>query len=125
MNDIPEKTQQCGINSIKIERLEEKVKEIDKKTEGMPLIENLMQRVISTNESQSKAISDLNITMVKVNLNMERLSVNQDEMKKDIEGLEKKGNIDVVETITKNWWKILVAFGIMYQFVKIVIEYNS
>lgn len=115
----------------RLKNIEEKVDKLEETTKDMPTINYLTQQMVETNKQQSKAIEDINHTLLKVNDNMDRMSekyddlkLGQDKMNDKVDGLEKeiqtdrnKNMIDMREWFKKNWGKIMLVVVLGYEII--------
>ncbi|MCF8019013.1 MAG: hypothetical protein K9L62_06340 [Vallitaleaceae bacterium] len=130
-----EKGRYCERHDENIKTLNYKVEKIEKKIEGIPVISKLLEQQIESNNKQTDAISRINGTLIKIDLNMERMSDSQNEMKKDLDELKtdvKKDtdtigdnikdlqdvqNINWVNFVKENWWKIIILLYAAFEVV--------
>jgi len=118
--EIPERTLNCAKNDERLSSVEKKVYRVEDKIESLPVVEKLLEEVIASNNSQSETMENFNMTLTKVNTNMEHMYLSQQEMKatlsktqSDVEELKEERNVNIMKTIQQNWWKIiLVGFGV-------------
>lgn len=115
----------------RLKNIEEKVDKLEETTKDMPTINYLTQQMVETNKQQSKAIEDINHTLLKVNDNMDRMSekyddlkLGQDKMNDKVDGLEKeiqtdrnKNMIDMRDWFKKNWGKIMLVVVLGYEII--------
>ncbi len=130
-----EKGLHCERHEENIKTLNDKVEKIEKKIEDIPVISKLLEQQIESNNKQTDAISRINGTLIKIDLNMERMSDSQNEMKKDLDDLKidvKKDtdnignnikdlqdvqNINIVKFLKENWWKIIIGLYAAFEVI--------
>ena len=105
----------------KIKALEKRTEKIEDKIEELPTMKVLMEQVIDTNKKQTQAINDINLTLVKVNNNMDNLSKNQEKMvceidavKKQIDTNEEKSKIDLRIIFKNKIVQLIMGSGLIY-----------
>jgi len=108
----------------RFKNLEDDMKEVKGCIKNLPVLEELTQQMIEANKNQNTTLSNLDKTLIEVSNTMTNISRDQKAMKVDIEGLQGdiKGlrderSINIVELAKNNWFKVVIAGYLVWQFL--------